>query len=291
MKTRTSKRAFFLLTIPAAFLYGMFVILPIAMGFSYSFTDWDGISKEYNFVGAANYIALFKDTRTVNALGITMWYTLLSVVIILVLSFLIALLLNRNLRFRAAIKSIYFFPAVVSLVLVGMIFYNIYLVPLPEIGKALSIDLLSRNLIASADTALLAVLIPNIWQGIAIPLVIFSAGLASIPEEQLEAASIDGANGFRKTLYITLPYMIASIQIVIVLLLRNGITTFDYIQAITNGGPGFATETIAQQIYQNAFLKMKYSFSMAQSILLFVIMAVIAMVQIRLLNKKDVVSL
>jgi raffinose/stachyose/melibiose transport system permease protein len=283
-----SKYGFIILTIPAVVLFGMFVVAPILMGGYYSFTDWNGISRTFHFNWGANYVQLVHDSRTLNALGITLWYTFISVTVIVVLAFTLALLLSRSNRFCRLFRSIYFFPAVLSLVLVGMIFFNIYSGPLPELGKALGLDFLSKNLIAHSETALLSILIPNIWQGVAIPLVIFVAGLSCIPDQILEAASIDGAGSFKRMLYITLPYMVSSIQVVIILLLRNGITTFDYVQAITNGGPGYVTETVPLLIYANAFAKMKYSFAITQSMMLLVLMAGISMIQMKLLSKKDV---
>lgn len=283
-----SQYAYILLTIPAVVLFGLFVVAPILMGGYYSFTDWNGISRKFSFNWGANYVQLLRDSRTLNALGITLWYTFISVVVIVLVSFFLAMLLNRSHKFCRLFRSIYFFPAVLSLVLVGMIFFNIYSGPLPALGKALGLGFLSKNLIAHPETALLSILIPNIWQGVAIPLVIFIAGLSCIPEQILEAASIDGAGNFKRMRYITLPYMVSSIQIVIILLLRNGITTFDYVQAITNGGPGYVTETVPLLIYANAFAKMRYSFAITQSMMLLVLMAGISLIQMKILSKRDV---
>jgi raffinose/stachyose/melibiose transport system permease protein len=249
------------------------------------------MTRKFNFIWFKNYTKLFKDERTLNSLKITLLYTLITVVILLLVAFCIALIMNRKIRFKTAFRAVYFFPAVLSLVVVGMIFYNLYEKAFPLLGQFAGIEFLSKNLISSPDTALMAIIIANIWQGISIPLVIFIAGLQSIPDEIDEAASIDGATGFKRLWYITIPYMIPTIQIVIVLLMRSGITTFDYVQVITNGGPGYATETVPIMIYANAFAKMKFSYAITQSVMLFALMVILSYVQIKVISKKDVVKL
>lgn len=290
-KKLKNKIPFFILALPAIILFGMFVIVPIICGLYYSMTDWNGVTKKFNFTWFENYIKLFQDERTMNSLQITLLYTLITVVILLVVSFCIALIMNRKIRFKTAFRAIYFFPAVLSLVVVGMIFYNLYENALPLLGKSLGIDFLSKNLISDSNTALLAIIIANVWQGISIPLVIFIAGFQSIPDEIIEASALDGANGFKKLWHIIIPFMIPTIQVVVVLLMRAGITTFDYVQTITNGGPGYATETVPMMIYTNAFSKMKFSYAITQSVMLFVLMAILSFIQIKLLGKKDVVKL
>ena len=279
---------YFVLSVPAIALFSVFVVTPALMGIFYSLTDWNGITRTFNMNWGRNYIQLFNDSRTFSAIGTTLLFTVVSGLIIIFVSFILALLLSRNIRFRTTMKSIYFFPAVLSLVLVGMVFYNIYSKPLPMLGQMLGSEILSRSLIAQKETALLSVIIVSIWQGVSVPLVIFLAGLQSIPNEILESAALDGANWLKKIVYITIPYMIASIQVVVVLLLRNGITTFDYVQAITGGGPGFTTETVSLLVYNNAFFKMKYSYAITQSVLLLALMVIISVIQINVLGRKDV---
>ncbi|TDF95973.1 sugar ABC transporter permease [Paenibacillus piri] len=287
MSMRRSGLVYFMFTLPALLLYLAFFFYPAISGFFYSFTNWDGISKVYKFVGIKNYIDIMKDTRFLHALRFTLYYTMIDVIVKLLLALILAMLLSSNIKLRGLIRSVYFFPAVLSLLTVGLIFNQMFYAVLPRIGESLGIELLSRNILANKDTAVYGIILTNIWQGISIPMVIFMAGLSSVPKDLHEAATIDGASPFQRFFSITLPFLIPMLNVNLVLAIKGALTVFDYIVAMTDGGPAQATESIGYLIYRHGMNEMKFGYGTAESIYIFLMVGIISIIQIKVLNRKE----
>ena len=280
---------YFIFSIPGLLLFCLFILTPLVLGFYYSMTDWDGISVKFNFVGIRNFIELASDMRVANSLFITFKYTFFITVVITILAIFLAIILNSSIKHTTFFRSIFFFPAVLSMITVGLIFSQIYFKPLPMIGKALGIGILSSNLLASKSTALFAIILIHIWHGTAVPTVMYIAGLQSIPGELLESAMIDGANPIQRFRAIVFPFIAPVMKVSLVLLVKSGITQFDYIKATTEGGPGAATETVSALIMDQAFgYSMKYGYAITESILLFAILVLVSLFQFNILGKKEV---
>lgn len=284
------QRSFLLLTIPSIVIFITFFIQPLVSGIYYSFTDWNGIGDNYNFIGLENYINIFSDERALSAFGFTIVYTILLTVAVLIISLLLAVALNSRLpeKLRVFFRSIYFFPAVLSLIVVGLIFQQIYYTAFPLIGEWLGMESFFQNPLGNASKAIFAILAVNIWQGIAIPMVIFISGLQSIPDDVYEAATLDGANDFEQFFYITLPYLMPTVSVNFVLTVKSGLTVFDYIMSMTGGGPARATESVGLLIYNQGFSDMKYGYALAQSVLLLILIALISIIQVRSSEKREV---
>ena len=206
----------------------------------------------------------------------------------ILLSLLIALALNQLGKSSTFFRSVYFIPAVLSLVTVGLIWNELFLRALPVIGKSLGIGFLSTNILGNPKTAMFGVLIVNLWQGCAIPTVLFVAGLQSVPKDLYEAATIDGANAWQKFKAITVPFLIPIITMVVITTTKGGLTIFDYIKAMTDGGPAQATEAIGILIYRHAMSEGKFAQSVAESMILFVIVAIVSFATIKLTSNKQV---
>ena len=268
--------------------YCVFLIFPILMGIYYSFMDWNGISKGYNFIGFANYAKLLTDKKFGAALLFNFRYTIMLIVGVVVISVVLALLLNKEFKGRSFFRTLYFLPAVLSMITVSLVFKQVFFYVLPAIGKALGIEALSTNILASKQNAIYGVLFVHLWQGVALPTLLFLAGLQTIPTELYEAAAIDGANGWQQFKHITVAYLIPTLSVVLVLLVKQGLMVFDYVKSMTAGGPGTATQTIALLIYNNGFERNRYSYSIAQAIATGVIIALISAIQIQASNRKKV---
>lgn len=280
-------RAHTLFTIPVAVIFAVFFFAPLVLGIYYSFTDWNGISQSYSFVGFANFARIFKTAKATSAIWFTIRYAVLLCLGTTLLALVFSLILNRTFRGKTAARAIYFLPAVLGSIVIGLIFSEIYYRVLPPMGEALGIDWLSKSLISSPNTAIFAILIANLWQCIAIPTTIMIAGLQSVPGELHEVAALDGAGAWRRFFTITLPYLAPSLTIVMVLALKDGLMVFDYIMAVTGGGPAGTTNSISTFIYYTAFETYEYSFATAISVLLFVLIAAFGLGQIRLMNKLE----
>ena len=286
--TRERITTYGLFCLPGFIAYCVFLIFPILMGIYYSFMDWNGISKSYNFIGFANYAKLFTDKKFGEALLFNFRYTIMLIVGVIVISVVLALLLNKEFKGRSFFRTLYFLPAVLSMITVSLVFKQVFFYVLPAIGKALGIEALSTNILASKQNAIYGVLFVHLWQGVALPTLLFLAGLQTIPTELYEAAAIDGANGWQQFKHITVAYLIPTLSVVLVLLVKQGLMVFDYVKSMTAGGPGTATQTIALLIYNNGFERNRYSYSIAQAIATGVIIALISAIQIQASNRKKV---
>ena len=286
--TRERITTYGLFCLPGFIAYCVFLIFPILMGIYYSFMDWNGISKSYNFIGFANYAKLFTDKKVGEALLFNFRYSIMLIVGVVVISVVLALLLNKEFKGRSFFRTLYFLPAVLSMITVSLVFKQVFFYVLPAIGKALGIEALSTNILASKQNAIYGVLFVHLWQGVALPTLLFLAGLQTIPTELYEAAAIDGANGWQQFKHITVAYLIPTLSVVLVLLVKQGLMVFDYVKSMTAGGPGTATQTIALLIYNNGFERNRYSYSIAQAIATGVIIALISAIQIQASNRKKV---
>ena len=278
---------YMVMTFPGFVLYCVFLILPILMGIYYSLTDWTGIGTQFNFVGLDNYAkVLTNDRRFGQAMMFNLQYTVLLVIGIVVIGFILAMLLNREIRGRGFFRTLYFLPAVLSMVTVGLVFKQVYFYVLPPIGQTLGISALATNVISKKETAIYGVLFVHLWQGLAMPTLLFLAGLQTIPQDLHEAAAIDGANAWQRFKAVTVPYMMPTLSVVLVLTVKTGLGVYDYINVMTSGS--YNTTSIAYLIYQNAFERNRFSYSIAQAVVVGLIVAAISYVQIRFTNAKKV---
>lgn len=160
-------------------LYTLFFIIPIFMGINFSLTDWNGLTKGYNYVGFQNFVSLFQNKRIRNSMLFTGKYTVALVVIVMALAMVLTLLLTYVVaaKFRTAFRSVIFFPAVLSLITISLTWNQIMYRVLPQLGQMLNIDWLSKNLLGDPKTAMWGVIFINVWQGTAIPFVILLAGI------------------------------------------------------------------------------------------------------------------
>lgn len=271
-------------------LYALFFIVPIFLGINFSLTDWNGLSKEYNYVGLQNFIDLFSNKRIVNSMIFTGKYTIALVILVMALAMILTLLLTYVVasKFRTAFRSVIFFPAVLSLITISLTWNQIMYRVLPQLGELLNIAWLSKNLLGDPSTAMWGVIFINVWQGTAIPFVILLAGIQNVPTDLYEAAKIDGANSFKLFTSITVPFMIPTINVAFVMVLKSGLTVFDIIQATTEGGPMRVTESAGILIYQMAFNDNKAGLSSAYAVLLLIAIGLISAIQMKVSSKLEV---
>lgn len=288
MRKVSGKVIYFSFTVIPVILYSFFYVYSVISGVRYSFTDWDGMSMEFNLVGFKNYVALFKNPNFWNSLKTAVLYSMMLVTGVLVLSLLLAVSLNSLKKFRTFMKSVFFVPAMIGGITIALIWDQLFYRVVPLIGQTLGISWLSQSVLMTGKTALPAVVFVHIWQAVALPTVIFVAGLQQIPDEQYESAKIDGATVFERFRYITFPYLVPTLTVNLVLMVKQGFTSFDFPFALTGGGPVRATEVIGILIYNDAFKNMKFSVANAEACILFVIVAIFSLTQLKLTSKGGV---
>ena len=274
--------------LPGFLLYLVFFVTPLFMGVYYSLFDWNGFSKNYNFIGIANFTKALGNIKFRKALLFNLRYSVMLIVCVLVLAMALALALNRQFRMRTFVRAAFFFPATLSMLTVSLIFNEIYYRALPALGEMLGWPALQSNILSSKSTAIYGVLFTHIWQGVAIPTVLLMAGLQTIPAEILESSAIDGATPWQQFRHIMFPFLLPTVSVIMVLLLRDGLMVFDYIFGLTEGGPGGATRSITMLIYQQGFEEMKVSYAIAESLLIALALMALSMIQIKVSQRKQV---
>ncbi|MDQ0338651.1 ABC-type sugar transport system permease subunit [Caldalkalibacillus uzonensis] len=272
------KIAPYLFISPNLILFFTFMIFPIIFTFYISFHNW-AIIGDITFVGLENYVNVFKDVVFWTALGNTFYYTAGSVPISMILGLTGAVLLNRKIPLRSFFRGVFFAPVVVSLVATGLIWSWMFNPNYGLINYGLNaIGLTGLNWLSSTTWAMPAIIMTTIWVKTGYCLVIYLAGLQSIPDSIYEAAEIDGANSWKQFLYITLPLLKNTTVFVLVISVINGFMVFDLIYTMTNGGPGYSTTVLVQYIYQKAFVEGQMGYgSTVGTILFFIIMSFSAM--------------
>jgi raffinose/stachyose/melibiose transport system permease protein len=284
---RSQSRAFLLMSVPAVVLFFVLHTLPAIQGVFYSFTDNRGYGA-WDFIGFDNYVELFGDKDILNSYLFTLKFALVSTVIVNILSMLLALALSANIKFRSFMRGIYFFPAVLAVLVVSYIFNTIFANGIPPIGKALGIDALSTNILGDANIAWLGVVLVTVWQAAATTTVIYIAGLQTIPEDVVEASLLDGTNSWQRFWTITFPLIAPFFTINVVLSFKNFLQVFDQIVALTEGGPGTATQSVSFLIYRAGFAGGEFGYQSANAVIYFLVIAVLAFFQLNVLRKREV---
>jgi len=281
------KIGYFLFTLPAFLLFSILFCFPMLRGIYLSVTDWNGINRIINFNGIANYITIFTNGRMLNSLSFTIRYTLLLIVCVLVLAMTLALMVTYSIapRLKTFFRSMFFTPVVFSLITVGLVFNQIFYRAVPQLGQMIGSELLSKNILGNPKTVIYGILIVSLWQGVGIPFVMLLAGLQNIPSDIYEAAKIDGANSVQVFRRITIPFLLPIINVVFVITVRTGLTVFEYIQAMSDGGPMRASESLGFLVYRLAFQERRLSIAMALSVVLLIVISIASIAQIKVSSR------
>ncbi|MEV0622270.1 sugar ABC transporter permease [Nonomuraea sp. NPDC050404] len=273
---------------PALAVYALVVLYPAVTGVIYAFTDWSGIGRDMSFVGLANFRTLLGDEQAMGSIGNTLLLTVAIVVVQNGAGLLLALGVHVKLRSRALLRVVFFAPVVVSPVMVAFLWKYLYN-PDPSAGLngllGLHIDWLGDPSVALWSIAGMVV-----WQNAGYSMVIFLAGLEGVPRELHEAAMIDGAGTWQRFRFVTWPLLAPALTINLMLSTIGGLKLFDQVFAATNGGPGYATETLSTVLYKQAFVFGKFGYSTAVALVLALFVAAVSLVQVYYLRSREVTA-
>ena len=258
MYAKRRRKQFFwcwLFVLPTTLFYAAFQAWPILSSIYYSTLDWSGISSKKTFVGLANFAELFKDQWFWNAFANSFKYMVFSVPPLIIISLLLALIVNeKTLRFRGAFRTLFFLPVITTASIVGIIMQFIWS-PTGAINALL--DLLGNtravNFLGQAATALPTVAFIGVWKDVGIYMIYWLAALQSVPQDVVEAAEIDGANKRQVFRFITLPIILPIGAVITLLAVINSLKVFDIVQTMTGGGPYFATDVMGTFVYRTAY--------------------------------------
>ncbi len=276
------KKYFPVFVLPTLVAFATFFVLPFVMGLSLSFTKFTTVTNA-RFVGFENYIKIFTSSNGdfVNALVFTSLFTVVSVVLVNVIAFALAFALTRNIKGTNLFRSVFFLPNLIGGIVLGYIWQLL-------INGVLD-KLVDSDITMSASYGFWGLVILNNWQLIGYMMVIYIAGIQNIPHDVKEAASIDGASGAKTLFRITIPMVMPSITICLFLTLTNSFKMFDQNLSLTGGAPGKSTQMLALDIYKTFYGRIGWAgVGQAKAVLFFIIVALIAFVQLRVTTKREV---
>ncbi|MHC2998295.1 carbohydrate ABC transporter permease [Microbacterium sp. HJ5] len=279
---------YYLFLLPSLVLFTLAITVPGAIGIFFSFTDSIGIG-DWNFVGLTNYIALFSDPAILQSYLFTFGFSIATVIAVNIVAFLLAVGLTSRIRFKTGLRTIFVIPMVISGIIIAYVFNFLFSNSIPAAGSALGIGWLETSLLANPDLAWVAIVLVTAWQAIPGTMLIYIAGLLSVPGEVYEAADIDGASKTQQLLRITLPLVAGYVVINVILGFKGFLNAYDIIVGLTNGGPGTATRSIAMTIIAG-FNGGDYAYQMANATVFFVVAILISVLQLSLTRGRNQLS-
>jgi len=274
---------------PTTLVFVTVIILPFLFGIYLTFTNWDGISKAYTFVGFSNYQQVFQDAAFWTSFLRTVKYVFYTVVLVNTLGFVLAYALTGNkVLGQNVLRTGFFVPNLIGGIILGLVWRFIFSNVLVYLGRTLNIGFLSYSWLANPNKALWTLVIVSVWQYSGYMMIIFIAGLSNIPRDLIEAATIDGATGFQRLRTIILPLMVPAFIVTVFLTIQRGFMVYDVNLALTNGGPFKTTQLISMFVYEKAFLAQQYGVGQAQAFFLFLLVAAISLTQVYFSKKLEV---
>jgi len=276
----------FIFVLPAFIFFAIFAFYPMINAFIISFTDYNLMTPP-KFVWLENYVRMINDGRFKVVVSNTLIFVVGSTIPTVVISLVLALVLYRKFVGRDLVRSLYFLPVVFSGVVVSIVWRLLYH-PSGLINSTLETFIgTSLNWITSRQIAPLALIILNVWQSMGYYMLIFIAGLQNIPSDFYDAAEVDGANNFQSFWHITFPLLKPTSLLVLVISIINFFQTFTYQYVMTKGGPSDATNVISLYIYHNAFQYQYMGYASAMSIVMFIFIMILTLIQFRFVSTED----
>ncbi len=280
-------RQYFILVLPGFIIFTIGLILPLILAIRYSFTTWDGMSPEKPFVGFQNYIDLWKDSDFRNAWWFTIRFTIWNTIIQNIGALLLAVILDAGIRAKKIYRAVFFIPCLISALVVGFVWMKMFSNVLPALNDILGTEF-NFLLFGQKETVLAGLLIANNWQWIGYWMLIYLAGLQSVPADLYEAAKVDGAGAIKRFFNITIPMLAPAITICVVGITTGSLKVYDLLVSSTRGGPGRASTSVIYQTYTTAINGRQYGYGSAMSVTLVVVLLLVALIQVKGLKKKEV---
>ena len=272
--------------LPTLIIYGIFLIYPMITAFHYSFFKWNLLSEK-KYVGLSNFAKMINDKRFWNSYITTFHFTLISIVLIIILSFILALILEKSFKFKNVFQSAIFIPVILTMVSIAVVWQ--FMFQSTGILSNLFIDLFGTKVkwLTSTKIAPYSMILVNVWKMTGYYMIIFIAGLLNVPNTFYEAARVDGANYFERLIYITLPQMKNTFILVFVSGVIFSFAAFPQQYVMTEGGPGRSTEVLALLIYKQAFEFTKFGYSSSISVAFFASLLLFSIIQLRLFKSES----
>ncbi|MFT4213728.1 MAG: sugar ABC transporter permease [Microbacterium sp.] len=271
--------------LPTLIIFTLAITIPAVIGIFYSFTNSIGIG-DWEFIGLTNYIALFSDPAILQAYLFTFGFSFVTVIVVNVIAFLLAVGLVSRIRFKTGLRAIFVIPMVISGIIIAYVFNFLFSNSFTSPDGFLGLPWPEVSILANPDLAWLAIVFVTAWQAIPGTLLIYIAGLLSVPGEVYEAADLDGASKLQTLLRITVPLVFGYVVINFILGFKGFLNAYDIIKGLTDGGPGTATRSIAMSIV-TGFTSGDFAYQMANATIFFIVAVIISILQLSLTRGRN----
>ncbi len=288
MRSKNNGKDFCIFALPGMFCFFAVVIIPFLYGVYLTLTDWDGVAKTKNFIGLTNFAGVIRDGQFWNSLLLTFQYVIVVVVLVNVIAFGIAYLLTRGIKGQNFFRAGFFTPNLIGGIVLGYIWQFVFSRAFVSIGESTKWSLFEISWLSTPGKAFAALVMVSVWQLAGYMILIYVAGFMGLSEDVMEAASIDGASGWRKMVNIVLPLMMSSITICLFLTLSRAFMVYDVNLSLTAGGPYGTTEMAAMHVYEKAFTSRAFGVGQAEALILFIVVAYISGLQVYFTKKQEV---
>lgn len=275
--------------LPAFIIYTGLLVIPIIMAFYISFFKWNGFT-EMKFVGMENYVNAFHDARLGNSVINTLIIAVTVIIVVNVLGLVLAMLVNKASKINNFFRSIFFIPFVLSAVALSFVWKSIlsYTGVLNGFLEVIGQSDLIGNWLGQRGTALVCVIVVEIWRTLGYHMMLYLAALQAVPADLYEACTVDGGNRLDKFRNVTLPLIVPGMSVSILMSIINELRIYDVVKIMTDGGPGYDTETIVYNIVAQGFSNNIVGYSSAIAVILFVVIGAISVFAVNIMSKKEV---
>ncbi|CAM3808712.1 MULTISPECIES: carbohydrate ABC transporter permease [Paenibacillus] len=274
---------------PALLFFGITIIIPFVMGMYYSFTNWNGVSGNVEWVGLDNFVKIFTSDRAfADSFWFTTKFTIVGVILTNLVGFFLAYFLTKKIRGRNFLRTIFFMPNVIGGLLLGFIWQFIFIKGFATLGDVTGLAFFQLPWLGDEVTGFWGIILVFVWQSSGYLMIIYIASITNVSKEVLEAAEIDGANRFQVLKNIMVPLIMPAVTVCLFLAISWSFKMFDLNLSLTKGGPYGSTESLAMNVYNEAFLNNRYGLGTAKSLIFFIVVAVITLIQVRLTKNKEV---
>ena len=288
MKKQNPNISLMLFVAPALIVYGLFKLLPAILGFYYATTDWNGLNKVYNFIGIENFLEILSDQYFWNSVLFTLKYVVVMVIVANVLALLLATLIESINKGKGFFRTVFYMPNMISMIIGGYMWMFIVTKVLYYMADNWGLTFLDKSWIGDPKYAFIAIIVVASWGSVGYLMIIYMAALQGVPASLKEAANLDGANSWQTFWAVILPMIRHAVTICVFWTLNASFQVFDVIYSLTGGGPGRATQSTAMNIFEEAFRgNIRYGYATAKSTVLFLIVLVITIIQLRIMRKEE----
>ncbi len=273
---------------PALVVFLIFKFFPAISGLYYSLTDWNGINKSFQFIGIQNFVEITKDSYFWKSMFFTFKYVVVLLIAANIMALGLAVLIESRRKAKGFFRTLFYMPNMISMIIGGYMWNFIFTKVLYYMADNWGMKFLDKSWIGNPKYSFIAIIIVACWGVVGYLMIIYMAGLQGVPSHLIESAKLDGATGWKCFFYVTLPMIRNALTICVFWTLNSGFQVFDVIFSLTGGGPGRSTQSVAINIYEEAFTgNIRYGYATAKSTVLFLIVLFITVIQLKAMKKGE----